>query len=390
MAAVETSVTADELRELTEEVVELTRGLVAIDTDNPPGAELAAAKWVANELERAGVEVTLQPFGDERANLLARIHGRGKRPALVLSGHLDTVPIGPGAWARPPRDGVVEDGRIYGRGVLDMKGPVAAMLVALRHLHATGRTPEGDVMLALTAGEETDSCGARLMAESGLLDGAGLMIIGEPTNFDVGVAHRGALWVRVETSGQRGHGSRPSRDGNAICKLLDWLAPFDELERLVTGEPDPLLGQGSLSLNMIGGGDAPNVVPDAAAATLDFRTVPGQSHEEILRQLRERAGEAIVTVLRDAPPVSGAEGSDLARAVEKAVACATGRSAGVRGLRYVTDASAFAACLDLSVVIVGPGREEQAHTVDEHVEVQALARACVLFRRIAETTMYGD
>ncbi|MCW3002567.1 MAG: dapE 2 [Conexibacter sp.] len=368
----------------TEEIVALARELLAIDTANPPGNELVAAEHMAAWFRAAGIEATVQSLGDGRGNVLARVAGSGDRPGLVFSGHLDTVPVGPQEWQHAPRAGIVEDGRIYGRGALDMKGSVAAMALTLRDLHVSGRVPAGDVLLALTAGEETDSCGARQLAESGLLDGAGSMIIGEPTGFDVGYAHRGALWVRAEASGLRGHSSKPDRETNAICRLLDWLHPLDELEALVAGTTDPVLGGASMSLNIVSAGDAPNVAPDLATATLDFRTVPGQRHDELLAALRARDPRVAIAVVRDAPPIFVEEDSALVRAAVDAVSAVRGEPARTRGLPYLTDASAFGDVLGIPAVIVGPGPESRAHTVDEFLEVEALVQANDIFRRIAE------
>jgi succinyl-diaminopimelate desuccinylase len=370
-------------------VIELARSLIEIDTANPPGSELAAAERVAERLRAGGVEVTVHPFGDRRANLLARIPGTGDRPALVLSGHLDTVPVGPQEWQHPPRAGEVDGGRLYGRGAVDMKGSVAAMALAMCELRQSAGEPAGDVLLALTGGEETDSCGAWMLARSGLLAHAGMLVVGEPTGFGVGIAHRGALWVRVTATGKRGHGSQPVRENNAICRLLDWLHPLDEIEAMVADGDDPLLGSGSVSVNVIAGGDAANVVPDLAEATLDFRTVPGQDHAELLERLRSRGPDLSVTVVRDAPPVSTAADSEIVEVALEAVAAATGASAHTRGLAYLTDASAFVAVLGLPAVIVGPGREQQAHVVDENVPVEALEQAVELYRRIALATVYG-
>jgi succinyl-diaminopimelate desuccinylase len=370
------------------EIVSLARELIAIDTSNPPGAELAAAEHMAAWFRAAGVDATVQPFGDGRGNVVARIPGSGNAPALVFSGHLDTVPVGPQEWRHAPHAGVIEDGSMYGRGSMDMKGQVAAMAVALRDLHASGRAPKGDVLLALSAGEETDSCGARMLAESGLLQGAGAVVIGEPTGFDVGYAHRGALWVRVEATGRRGHGSQPDRATNANCRLVEWLHPMEELEELVRGGGDPLLGHGTVSLNIMAGGDAPNVAPDLATATLDIRTVPGQRHDELLAALRARGPRVTIDVIRDAPPVFVEETSALVQAAVEAVTAVRGEPPRTRGLPYLTDASAFVDVLGIPCVIVGPGPESRAHTVDEFIEVEALVQGSAIFRRIADTLVF--
>lgn len=368
-------------------VVELAQELLRIDTSNPPGREVAAAECVAELLEEVGLEVTVQRFDDERANVVARVRGAGERGSLVLSGHLDTVPVGPGDWSYPPHAGTVVDGTLYGRGSVDMKGSVAAMTIAVRELSRSGRTPAGDLVLALTAGEETDSCGARLLAESGQVDDADLFVVGEPTGFDVGFTHRGALWVDITTHGTRRHGSRPAWDDNALCQLLEALHPLGNLEALIAGREDPILGGASLSLNQIHGGDAPNVQPDEATAGLDFRTVPGQDHAALLEQLRGQLPGTTVSVVRDSPPLPAADKA-LAEDVAGAVETVIGRRPAIRGLGYLTDASVLVSELSAPALIVGPGSEDQAHGVNESVEVRALADAVEVYEEIAERRLY--
>ena len=372
-------------------ILDLARELIAIDTTNPPGAELAAAEHLARYFRATGIEATVQRFGVRRANVLARISGRCRQPGLLFSGHLDTVPVGPGEWHHPPHGGSIDSGRLYGRGALDMKGSVAAMAEILCELHESGRPPHTDVLAAFTAGEETDSCGARLLAESGMLDGIGMIVVGEPTGLDVGVAHRGALWITARAFGRRGHGSLPDRSTNAIWRLLDWLHPIEALEELLANVSDPLLGSGSVSLNMIEGGDAPNVTPEAASATLDIRTVPGHDHDRLLEALRDRPGDISLEVLRNAPPQALAKDSALARAAVEAVSAVRGRPARVRGLPYLTDASAFFEVLGVPAVIVGPGNELIAHTVDENIDVEGLLDAAATYHHMAERLAYaGD
>ncbi|MGH2968674.1 MAG: M20 family metallopeptidase, partial [Solirubrobacteraceae bacterium] len=326
--------------------------------------------------------------GDGRANLVARISGADRRPGLLLCGHLDTVPVRAERWTVPPLGGVVLDGRLFGRGAVDMKGSVAAMAIAVRNVHARGLALEGDLVLGCTAGEEVDSFGARAMADAGLLEGIGTAVIGEPTGLTVGVGHRGALWVSVGAKGRPAHGSRPDRGTNAVRLLLDWLHPFGELEALVAEGSDDLLGRGSLSLNLIEGGQAPNVVPDRASATLDFRTLPTHDHDALLSALRAR-GEAVeVSVLRNNRPVLIAEDAPLARAAAAAVSFVTGSRAVVRGLPYMTDASVFASELGIPVVIVGPGPETDAHTDDESVEIAELERASAVYEHLIERVLH--
>jgi len=373
------------------DVVALAQELVRIDTTNPPARELPAAEHMAAWLAAAGLETRIQRFGADRANLVARLRGTGERPALMLSGHLDTVPVhDPAGWTVDPHGGLVRGDRLFGRGSLDMKGAVAAMSVAAKRLRARGVMLKGDVVVALTAGEETDSCGAELLCDAGWLDDVGMAVIGEPTDMDVGIGHRGALWVRVDVQGTSAHGSQPGVGLNAVQELLDWLEPKSSIEQLVAEPVDDTLGAGSVSLNIIGGGTSANVIPDRAHAVLDFRTVPGQEHAAILSALHARGGAGQVTVLRDGPPIKAPVGSSLVQASIAAVAEVTRAEPAVRGLPYMTDASTFGPRLGIPTVVLGPGAERFAHIEDESIDIAALETASAVYEAIAERLLVHD
>jgi succinyl-diaminopimelate desuccinylase len=282
------------------EVAALARQLIEIDTTNPPGRELAAAVLISERLRKVGVSSELQCVAPGRANLVSRRRGRGTRAALMISGHLDTVPVHELAWTIPAQEGVIRDGRLYGRGAVDMKGAVA-VVVAYERLCASEDVPAGNIVLALTDGEETDSVDASALCASDLLAGVDATLIGEPTDLGVGIGHRGALWVRVAAEGVPAHGSQPDAGVNAVRALLDWLHPFSSIESLVDGTVAGDL-TGTVSLNWIGGGTAPNVIPDNAYALLDFRTVPSHDHAKIIDALSRRGDGIELTILRDGSP----------------------------------------------------------------------------------------
>lgn len=354
-----------------DEVVELARSLIAIDTSNPPGRELAAARLIANYLEQHGVSSDVVPIDGDRANLVARVTG-GAGPKLAFAGHLDTVSARAAEWSVDPWSGARRDGRLYGRGSCDMKGAVAAMAHAMTAV-AAGGPPPGDVLLVLSAGEEVDSCGAAAIGRHGLLSDLAGVVVGEPTNLTVGVCHKGALWVELETRGIPAHGSQPEAAVNAVRLMTDYLEPFEEIEELVAGAAHARLGKGTVSLNGIVGGTAPNVVPDACKAILDFRTVPGTCHEELLTTLRGRGVGPDVRVVRDCPPVETPDDARLVRLARHA----TGWKRPIRGLSYITDASTFMRFTQADIVVIGPGDECQAHRVDEWIEAEIKAAARV-------------
>lgn len=350
--------------------------MIEVDTSNPPGAELAAAVVLAAYLDERGVDSTVVPLGGDRANLVARVPG-GRGRKLMLAGHLDTVAARADEWSDDPWVGARRDGRVYGRGSCDMKGAVAAMAHAMGAL-AAGSPPPGDVLLVLTAGEEVDSCGATAIGEQGMLGDVAGIVVGEPTNLSVGVCHKGALWVELETHGIPAHGSQPEAGVNAVRLMIDYLEPFTEIEELVAGAIHSRLGKGSVSLNGIVGGTAANVVPDVCRAILDFRTLPGTSHEQLLAALSGRGAGPDLRVVRDCPPIETPDDAPLVCLARDA----TGWERPIRGLPYVTDASTFVRFTNADIVVIGPGDESQAHRVDEWIEEAEIKAAAHLYEAL--------
>lgn len=400
-----------------DDVLDLAAQLIRVPTPNPPGEERPLAELLAPDLLRRGLQAEVLPVGGAgplQANVLARLPGRGGGPTLILCGHLDTVPPGEGGWSRDPYSPEIEGGRLYGLGASDMKGAVAAMIVAAGRLAqegAQGRPLAGDLLLAFTSGEETGSLGAQALAASGRLRGAAGLVIGEPTANRVGVAEKGGMWLDIVLHGRTAHGSLPHLGANAIAGLAEALvalgavsaaaglaggtaaggAPGAALRRALEAPEHPLLGRPTLTPTRIVGGVANNVVPDRAAATLDIRTLPGQSHAAI----REAIGYVVGSVASDrglrAELVDRGERIALATPPEHAlvVACANavettlGHRVDLCGLTGATDATELVPPLSLPFVICGPGEMAQAHRPDEFCDVQALQAAVEIYCRLA-------
>lgn len=391
-----------------DDVLDLASQLIRVPTPNPPGEERPLAELLAPELLRRGLQAEVLPVGGAgplQANVLARLPGRGGGPTLVLCGHLDTVPPGEGGWLRDPYSPEIEDERLYGLGASDMKGAVAAMIVAAGRIAqegAQGRPLAGDLLLAFTSGEETGSLGAQALAASGRLRGAAGLVIGEPTANRVGVAEKGGMWLDIVLHGRTSHGSLPHLGANAVAGLAEALvalgdvstasggAPGSALRRALQAPEHPLIGRPTLTPTRIVGGVANNVVPDRAAATLDIRTLPGQSHAAI----REAIERVVVGVASDrglrAEFVDRGERIALATAPEHplvtacahAVATTLGHRAVLCGLTGATDATELVPSLDLPFVICGPGEMAQAHHPDEFCDVRALQSAVEIYSRL--------
>jgi succinyl-diaminopimelate desuccinylase len=286
-------------------------------------------------------------------------------------------------WEHDPFSGALVAGEVWGRGATDMKAGLATMLVALAAAARRGWRPTGDVRLAVTIGEEVDCVGARHLRDTGGLDGVGWIVIGEPTNLDVVAAHRGAIWLQIVGHGKTAHGSAPHLGVNAIdhvVTLLRWLADrWPKIEYT----PHQLLAPPSMNLGTITGGVKTNVVPDYCEATVDLRTVPGQDHDAIVRDVRDMAAEIEsttpdlrleVNVGHLMPPIETPVGHPLIRHAAEAVEGVIGAAPPVRGATYYTDGGMWVES-GIPMVIFGPGDDKLAHQPNERLPVQHLSLA---------------
>lgn len=374
---------------MSQEIISLLQVLVRTPSVNPPGNEHNTALVLADWLAARGIQVDLIPVEAGRSNLLARVPGTGAQPPLVFCGHLDTVPLGSSAWRYDPFAGEIFGGRMYGRGTADMKGGLAAMAGALATLAQDAASLPRDVLLMATVGEEVDCLGMRAFVAQRAFDGVGAVVIGEPTGLEIGIAHKGALWLNVTVSGESAHGSTPSLGSNAIlstAKILHALEQFD-----FGVEPHPLLGLPTLSPNQIQGGSAPNIVPDRCELTIDVRTTPQLAHDavrESLDRLIEQAlsadhiAAAQIQVLLERAPLDTPPFSPLVRSALAVLSDLSGEHQ-PKGFSFFTDGSIIAQSYKLPIIIWGPGELEQAHRVNESVPLESVLTAAKAYSRLA-------
>jgi succinyl-diaminopimelate desuccinylase len=356
-------------------VVELTRELIAIDTTNPPGNEARPAAVVGRRLQDAGLDVSEHAMSEGRSSVVARWPGRGEAPALCLTGHLDTVPLGGAEWTRDPFAGELDGDRLYGRGSSDMKGGVAAIVMAAERVAALGRGDAG-LEIVLCAGEETGCEGALALTRSdGALGRAGAVLVAEPTTNQPCVAHKGVVWLDAVAEGRTAHGSMPHLGHNAVLAMARALAHLDDAA--LDSEPHPLLGEATLNVGTISGGININSVPDRATAGLDVRTVPGLDADGVVAQLAALLGEEVRVQPRLALDAIDTDPDDpWVAEVFAAMAPLLDEAPTPRGLAYFTDAAALSPAYGTPpTIICGPGDADQAHRTDESCSVAALQAA---------------
>ena len=354
--------------------IALLEDLVAIDSVNPslvPGArgEQEIARRIAAECIDGGLHVDITEVAPGRPNVVAILEGRVPGPTIMFCGHMDTVGV---AGMAQPFAPVHRDGRLYGRGAQDMKGGVAAMIGAARVLAREGLAG-GRVIVAAVIDEEHASLGAEALVKKWRADAA---VVTEPTDLQIGIAHKGFEWIAIETRGRAAHGSRPREGRDAILRMGRMLAHLEALDRtLQAAPPHPLLGTASLHASTVTGGTEWSSYPDRCSLQLERRTVPGEQpdgglHEvlDILQRLRsedtEFEGDARGMFSRDPYEISSAH--TLPKTLARA-AVSVGCQPREVGMSFWSD-SAILGAAGIPSVLFGPGGAG-LHSAEEYVRV---------------------
>lgn len=317
--------------------VELMQQYLRINTSNPPGNEIEAARFFKKIFDQYGIENEIFEYKPGRANIIARLKGNGSKRPIILLSHTDVVTAEPASWKVDPFSGVIKDGAIWGRGALDMKGEGLLHLMTMILLKQEGPSLSRDVIFLGTADEEVDDEGSLwmiankadlfkdaeyLLTEGGdnLLEGGSVKIVG------VDVAEKAPFWLRLTATGLPGHGSRPVPDSasnrliRAMNRILDWETPVKLLpaveqffKDVAPLQPEPLRSQfanireslknpafakslasqreynfllrNTISITMLSGSKQTNVIPNTATCNLDVRLLPGESPEDFLKAL---------------------------------------------------------------------------------------------------------
>jgi acetylornithine deacetylase len=363
------------------DVIPLLERLVEIDSVNPGlggGGEEEIAMFVAEWAGGAGLEVEFDEAAPGRPNVIATAKGSGGGRTLLLNGHLDTV--GHEGMAAPlePR---VEDGRLYGRGSYDMKGGLAACLVAAAE--AAKLELRGDVLVTAVVDEELTSIGTQSVLKRVRADAA---IVAEPTHMEVGSAHKGFVAFEIETHGRAAHGSRPDLGIDAIAKMGHVLVGLDALDRSLRKHPTHhLLGSGSLHAGVVAGGTGFSTYPDRCILQAERRTVPGESLDDVEAEL-----EGLLDRLQhDDPDFNGtwrtvaarrAFEVDQAEEIVRLVRSHAGAGEPV-GQTYWADSALLADRL-IPTILFGPGGDG-AHAQVEWVSVADVERCAAVYLSVA-------
>jgi acetylornithine deacetylase len=371
------------------EIVELLRQLVAIDSINPdlvPGGagEEKIARFVADWFERAGLEVVWDEPAPGRPNVIGIARGTGGGRSLLLNAHMDTVGV---EGMERPHDPYIQDNRLYGRGAYDMKGGLAAIMAA--GAAAKKRGLRGDVIVTAVADEEYASIGTSSIVKKWHADAA---IVTESTELHLCTAHKGFVWLDVETEGVAAHGSRPDLGVDAIVKMGKVLLGLEELDRSLRAAPSHrLLGSGSVHASLIQGGQELSSYPRHCSLGVERRTVPGETLQKVESEIPRICEQIAATdptfkaavktsMVRDPFEVSLDE--PIVRAVLRKATTILGHQPGEIGQTGWMD-SALLAAAGIPAVVFGPGGEG-AHAVVEWSNLEHVERCAEILAAVAE------
>jgi len=368
-----------------------------IRTPGLPGQEGATAALLAAEMDTLGYD---EVRTDEMGNVIGLIRGRGEAPAVMFNTHLDHVDVGDeSGWSHPPFGAEVDGDKVWGRGAVDIKGPMAAQVHGAARLLA-GERPPGDVYVTGVVQEEIGGVGARHMAKTLWVP---LVVIGEPSQNTLRRGHRGRTELVLHIVGKSVHASVP-RNG---------INPLDTLARFVLGvaaldfPQDGTLGRSSVAMTLLRTDQSsPNVTPGEIWQTLDWRNVPSESADDIRAALQGVADAAVTpgataevtipiypqrTYTGQRMDIPGSNPAYALAADHPAVVASgeilertTGR-AGESGVwKFATDGSHFAE-VGMVPVGIGPGDEFLAHTNREHIEIRQLEEALAINEALARS-----
>ena len=362
------------------ELNELLQGLIQIKSVNPPGNENQIANFIKKFLLKNNINSELVPLEEGRSSVIAKIEGEEERN-ITLCGHLDTVRVKEEEWIKPPFQGLIENGRMYGRGAADMKGGVAAILYAAALLKRRGIIPKKTVQLALTVDEEWGYRGAKNLVDGGYFDRTDFLIITEPSNLQVSTGEKGELWITAKFYGKSAHGSTPEVGVNTIIPGSEFVVKVTERYEKIF-EADPFWGKTSMNIGQFHGGVQVNIVPNYSEIQLDFRVISEEDKEKAVELVR-KTGEEIAKkykvrfkedIFNYHPLIFTSQDNPY---VEKFLQAAGAREVIIT--KYCTDGATIIPIKKVPFIIFGPGDIAQAHQNDEYIELESLYQSVDTF-----------
>jgi len=377
------------------EVVDVTSALVSIESHrDAPGRERACAEKAAEIFTRWSMPAELVNVIEERPNVYCRLRGSGGGKELMLNGHLDTVPAY--EMTIPPFRPYVENGLLYGRGTVDMKGALACMMVAMRLLRDLHVPLKGDVIFTGVINEEDRSEGTEFLVRNG--PHADRCVVGEPTGLEIKAGHRGLEWLEFEFIGVAAHGGTPYKGVNAISKAARFIRRVEEqLMPELAKRVHPIIGPAVMNFGVIRGGTQPSSVADRCILQMDRRWIPQETleqvlgeYQDILRQMENEDATFKCSMTRmesnmatmDHYPMELPLDDPLVTGLQ-AILNEMGIQPKISAFGGWTDASLISNFAHIPTVVFGPGDLSVAHSRCEYVPLDELRLSTMAYALLA-------
>lgn len=353
------------------------KDILSIPTVNGIDFELQLVMYIKNYLQDHGIQSIIQEVDDKHVNLFANIEGENNDEFIIWNGHLDTVPYGNlEEWKTNPEEPFVQDGKIIARGASDMKSGLAAMIFALCSIKKSNKKPITSIHFIATCDEEKGGAGANKILDVNMLGEPSAIIIGEPTDLNIGIAQKGCLWLKITVKGITSHGAYPWEGINAI--QYGYII-CHKLGKFIQSSTHPLLKRATAEITNLNGGVAPNMIPDYCEIIMDIRYTPDLSMNTIIKKLEEICSEysfqfngklqVSYKILNHRMCIETPEKNQWVERFQK-YAVDQGICAKNIGVNLFTDASIFIKNKpDIPVILFGPGSPDMAHKSNEYVEI---------------------
>jgi acetylornithine deacetylase/succinyl-diaminopimelate desuccinylase family protein len=381
-------------------VQSLLTDLVRIPSPNPPGDTRAIAAHIAAVMSAAGCETRiLAPPNKPEAQSVIAVWGAGD-PVIMLHAHIDTVPIAQNEaqhWSVDPYEAVVRNGKLYGKGSVDDKAPLAAMMTAILDAAQRGEAPQGTLVLVAAAEEETGGrLGTRWLADAGHLPQCDFIIVGEQTHNRAATAHKGVMRATVRATGRSVHATNPDRGVNAITAMARAVLALEAYHRDLSQRPHPMVGVPTCNVGVIQGGSTANAVPDSCAVYLDRRMVPREDPAAVQAEMKAviekvQAGEAQLSIgdFQVSNWFESTVESPLAKRFLDCIQKELGADPGPIGYLPGSDAKHLTGAVRGEMVIFGPGSYEVAHAYDEYVDLRELQSTTTILIAFVSQTLFN-
>ncbi len=378
------------------EATKLVQDMIRIPTVNPPGEEGKLAEYLAAKMNKIGLEVELYDCVSGRPNVTGRLNGKKSSCTFMLNGHLDTVPEGnTNLWTVNPFGGEIREGRIYGRGSADMKGGLAAMLLAAKSLKESSISLKGDLLLTFVIDEEVSGLGAINLIQRGCK--ADMAIVAEPSNLHPVIAHKGLIFFEISTIGKALHASGVSSrskagEVNAIYKMANVTKCLQQYLMELEKKFDPLVGSPTVSVGTIIGGSKTNMVPDKCTITVDRRLLTDEHPDQVKVEIEEFLHSCVnrdPTIQIELKTILSREGvsidreEPIVRYSKEAVKYVLGTDVEVSGSPVTSDMAFFVKKARIPTIMLGPGMISKAHATNEYIDVEQIVDAAKMFSLLA-------